>query len=88
MTAIDIRTAIEREIKTMRSTSKLERIFEFVHRVKHDQAGPVERAEYSAKEVAELEKRFDELVSGKVKGHSDKESIRLIRAVGKALVKA
>lgn len=87
MTAIDLRTAIEREIKTMRSTSKLEQIFEYVYRVKHDQAEPDEKAEYSAREVAELEKRFQERVTGKVKGHGARESIRLIRAVGKALAK-
>ncbi|MBS1937822.1 MAG: hypothetical protein JSS84_08455 [Bacteroidetes bacterium] len=88
MTAIDIRTAIEREIKTMRSASKLEQIFEYVYRVKHNQAEPDEDAEYSAKEVAELERRFEELATGTVKGHSAKESIRLIRKVGKALAKA
>lgn len=84
MTAIDLRTAIEREIKTMRSTSKLEQIFEYVHRVKQGKEEPDEDAEYTAEEVAVLEKRFEELVTGKVKGHSAKASIRLIRAAGKA----
>lgn len=88
MTVIDLRTAIERELKTMRSASKLEQIFEYVYRVKHDQVAPDEDAEYSAKEVAELERRFEELVSGEVKGYSAKESIRLIRKTGKALVQA
>jgi len=83
MTAIDLRTAIAREIKTMRSAAKLEQIFEYVHRIKHGKEAPDEEAEYTASEVAELEKRFEELVTGKVKGHSAKESIRLIRAAGK-----
>lgn len=87
MTVIDLRTAIEREIKTMRSTSKLEQIFESVYRIKNDKDQPDEDAEYTPKEVAELERRFEDLVSGKAQGHSAKESIRLIRAVGKAIAK-
>ena len=83
MTAVDLRTAIAREIKSMRSAAKLEQIFEYVYRIKHDQAAPDEEAEYTAAEVAEWEKRFEELVSGKVKGHGAKESIRLIKATGK-----
>jgi hypothetical protein len=40
--------------------------------------------EFTDEEVAELEKRFQDMVSGKAKGHSRAESNRLVRKAVKA----
>ncbi|HMQ76574.1 MAG TPA: hypothetical protein PKE21_11050 [Flavobacteriales bacterium] len=43
-----------------------------------------EDEDLSEEEMAELEGRFQDMVSGKVKPISEKDSIRMIRAAGKA----
>lgn len=43
-----------------------------------------EEDDLTDEEVAELEKRFQDMVSGKVKGHSRAESNRLVRKAIKA----
>jgi hypothetical protein len=80
MTAIELRTEIVQMIKSERDTSILEAIRTLLYKLR--QADQDE--ELTDEEVAELEGRFQDMVSGKVKPISEKESIRMIRATGKA----
>jgi hypothetical protein len=81
MTAIDLRTEIVRMIENERDTSILEAIRTLLHKLR--QADEADE-ELTDEEIAELEGRFQDMVSGKVKPISEKESIRMIRAAGKA----
>jgi hypothetical protein len=81
MTAIDLRTEIVQMIKDERDTNILEAIRTLLYKLR--QADETDE-DLTDKEVAELEGRFQDMVSGKVKPVSEKASIRMIRAAGKA----
>jgi hypothetical protein len=81
MTAIDLRAEIVQMIKDERDTTILEAIRTLLYKLRQaDEADD----DLTDEEVAELEGRFQDMVSGKVKPISEKESIRMIRAAGKA----
>lgn len=81
MTAIDLQTEIVQLIKDERDTTILEAIRTLLYKLRQaDEADD----DLTDEEVAELEGRFQDMVSGKVKPISEKESIRMIRAAGKA----
>jgi hypothetical protein len=79
MTAIDLRTEIVEMIKSERDTSILEAIRTLLYKLRQ-----ADEEDLTDKEVFELEGRFQDMVGGKVKPISEKESIRMIRAAGKA----
>lgn len=79
MTTVDLRTAIAAEIRTMRSRHKLERIYQLVNRLKNER-GRQNDHRMNATELAELDRRYNELVSGRAKGHTRSESMRLARS--------
>jgi len=81
MSAIDLRTEIVQMIKSERDTSILEAIRTLLYKLR--QADGTDE-DLTDEEVAELEGRFQDMVSGKVKPISEKDSIRMIRAAGKA----
>jgi hypothetical protein len=80
MTTIDLRTEIVQMIKSERDTSILEAIRTLLYKVRQ---ADVAEEDLTDEEVAELEGRFQDMVSGKVKPIGEKESIRMIRAAGK-----
>jgi hypothetical protein len=77
MTTIELRTEIMRLLREEDNTSILEAIRLLLHKVRR--AGSEEDG-MTDEEYAELEQRFQELLSGKVKAHTREESMRLIRA--------
>ena len=80
MTTIDLRTEIVQMINSERDTSILEAIRTLLYKLR--QADEAEE-DLTDEEVAELEGRFQDMVSGKVKPIGEKESIRMIRTAGK-----
>lgn len=81
MTAIELRTEIMQLIKLEQDTSILEAIRTLLYKL--HQTDEVED-DLTDEEVAELEGRFQDMVTGKVKPISEEESIRMIREAGHA----
>lgn len=78
MTALHLQAEIQQLLRKEKNLTVLEAIRMLLRR--EEPQGD----DLTDEEVAELEGRFQDMVSGKVKPISEKESIRMIRAAGKA----
>jgi hypothetical protein len=81
MTAIDLRSEIVQMIKEEHDTSILEAIRILLYKLR---GAEVVNDDLTDEEVAELESRFQDMVSGKVKPVGEKESIRMIIEAAKS----
>lgn len=80
MTAIELRTEIMQLIKLEQDTSILEAIRTLLYKLRQADEGDDDLTD---EEVAELEGRFQDMVTGKVKAHSREESMRIARGADK-----
>lgn len=78
MTALHLQAEIQQLLRKEKNLTVLEAIRMLLRREEPQED------DLTDEEVAELEGRFQDMVSGKVKSISEKESIRMIRAAGKA----
>lgn len=78
MTALHLQAEIQQLLRKEKNLTVLEAIRMLLRREEPQDD------DLTDEEVAELEGRFHDMVSGKVKPISEKESIRMIRAAGKA----
>jgi hypothetical protein len=78
MTALHLQAEIQQLLRKEKNLTVLEAIRMLLRREEPQED------DLTDEEVAELEGRFQDMVSGKVKPISEKESIRMIRAAGKA----
>ncbi len=76
MRALDLQTEIVQMIKDESDTSLLEAIRTLLHRVRQGQVDD----DFSAEDIAELDRRRALRLSGESKGHTAEESIRMLRA--------
>ncbi len=84
MTALHLQTEIQRLLRREKNITVLEAIRMLLRR----EEAPTDDDDLSDEEVVELQGRVRDMVSGKIKSVSEKESIRIIRAAGKAQLKA
>ncbi|MBK8499197.1 MAG: hypothetical protein IPL52_10340 [Flavobacteriales bacterium] len=76
MSAIDLQTEIVQMIKDESDTSILEAIRTLLYRVRQGQVDD----DFSAEDIAELDRRRASRLSGESKGHTAEESVRMLRA--------
>jgi hypothetical protein len=84
MTALHLQTEIQRLLRREKNITVLEAIRMLLRR----EEARTEDDDLSDEEVVELQGRVRDMVSGKIKPVSEKASIRIIRAAGKAQLKA
>lgn len=81
MTAIELRTEIVQMIKDEQDTSVLEAIRVLLYKLRGAEA---EDDDLTDEEVAQLEARYQDMISGKVRSVGEKESIQMIIEAAKA----
>jgi hypothetical protein len=84
MTALHLQTEIQRLLRREKNITVLEAIRMLLRR----EEARTDADDLSDEEVVELQGRVRDMVSGKIKPVGEKESIRIIRAAGKAQLKA